>query len=310
MELIRIFRRELEQIGGRVVVGDIDATAPALYFAHRTYLLPAFRSSDIIEVLVDVCKKEEIDFIIPLLDPELQFYTEHFQTLSEQGIRILMPAPDFVRMSGSKLATWNAFREAGLLTPEIFSWDDQDIRFPVLLKPDRGSAGKGIYLVRNKEQLEAIRSHILREDWKDYMIQQFVEGDEITTDVMTDFSGNPLFIVQRMRLKIRGGEVERGKTVFIPGVEKKILDFVQRWQPAGVFNVQCFVREEKIWFTEINARFGGGYPLSYRAGANFPRALAELYQGKKLAYRADYRKDLYMLRFDGALYLPENELFS
>lgn len=310
VELVRLFKEELAASGGYVVVGDIDATAPALYVADRAYILPTFRARDVIDALWDVYQKERIDLIVPLLDPELFFYAKNYDRLASMGMNVLMPSPDFVMMSASKRKTHQAFTQAGLPVPKHFDWEDENIQYPVILKPDQGSAGKGIYVARTEEELRSFQQGTLRDSWRDYVIQEKASGAEITSDVLTDQSGMPIHIVQRMRLKTRGGEVERGKTVHFPEIEEYIRTFVKTFKPVGVFNIQCFIDNDRILFTEVNARFGGGYPLSHRAGANFPRAIIAMASGRKYSPKDPYTQNLYMLRFDEAIYLGAEELIS
>jgi carbamoyl-phosphate synthase large subunit len=144
------------------------------------------------------------------------------------------------------------------------------------------------------------------------VLQQQVSGEEITMDVFGDGSGRVVSVVQRQRLKIRGGEVERGITVKIPQLFEDAIALASVFRPYGVINVQCFynARTGERWYTEINARFGGGYPLAHAAGANFPRYLASLVHGDALTslVGSDYVEGLCMMRYDRAVYMPNAEL--
>lgn len=74
--------------------------------------------------------------------------------------------------------------------------------------------------------------------------------------------------------------------------------------------VQCFLQPDgEIIFIEINPRFGGGYPLSYRAGADFPSWLMQLYMGEHPQVAIDEWEDgLAMLRYDDAIFVKANEI--
>ena len=79
----------------------------------------------------------------------------------------------------------------------------------------------------------------------------------------------------------------------------------KHFKPFGAINVQLFRNRESgnYWFTEINARFGGGYPLSYHAGANFPRLIKKLLMDEQIHENIDgYKPGVYMLRYDEAVY--------
>jgi carbamoyl-phosphate synthase large subunit len=88
---------------------------------------------------------------------------------------------------------------------------------------------------------------------------------------------------------------------------------VQRLPGAwGPLTLQCFRRRDgRIVFIEINPRFGGGFPLALRAGADYPRWLLEWVLGlPSTANPAAWRPDVAMLRYDDAVFVPRTELLQ
>jgi carbamoyl-phosphate synthase large subunit len=81
--------------------------------------------------------------------------------------------------------------------------------------------------------------------------------------------------------------------------------------PYGALNVQVFVDSEtgRLAVIELNARFGGGYPLSFAAGADFPLALVQEALGlPRTAALGGWQDGLVMLRYDAAVFVPEAAL--
>jgi carbamoyl-phosphate synthase large subunit len=317
VELGDIFAKE----GYRVVSADAERTAPTLYTASRGLLLPSVSADPgaYTQALLAIVASEAIDVVVPLIDPELPVLARANDALRAIGCIANISSVASVDAANDKAATAGIFRQSGLQAPQtavIKGVLENDVEtasvfptWPALLKPRHGSAGKGIIRVLSREA--ALRVLVLQR-LADYVLQEEVAGDEITMDVLGDGSGRAVSVVQRQRLKIRGGEVERGVTVKIPQLFEDALAVTSVFRPYGAINVQCFYNAHtgERWYTEINARFGGGYPLAYAAGANFPMYLANLTRGEMMPSRvgSDYVDGLCMMRFDRAVYLPTVKL--
>lgn len=315
VELIDIFKKE----GFITFAADSDNTAPSLYIAHKGFIVsPVVNNPErYLEELLSVCKREQIRIIVPLIDPELVVLAEAKERFLDVGTVILISDSVFVKIAADKYASNIFFKEAGLPTPETLALDDEDILeriiknniFPGILKPRFGSSGKGVIHCDN---IECFKFLFPRLNINDYVLQKFLSGEEITIDIFGDGTGKLISAVQRKRLKIRGGEVERGITVKYPELFEDAVKFSRKFKPFGPVNIQCFRNEKGRFYTEINARFGGGYPLAYHAGANFIRYIKEMLAGKKLesVVGQDYKEGLVMSRFDEAIYKYKEELIN
>lgn len=317
VELISLFKRE----GFITFAVDSDPTAPSLYTADKGFIVPRVMDNpeEYIDALLDICKKEYIKVIIPLIDPELPILSKEKAIFSEIGTVVLLSDYSSVRIAADKYATHNFYKEVGLPSPETLALDNketvkkeiiQDI-FPALLKPRYGSAGKGILKCPNISWFNFFSSN---QDLYDYVLQKYISGEEITIDIFGDGTGQVISAVQRKRLKVRAGEVERGITVKYSELFEDVVRFSEKFKPFGPINIQCFYNKEerKKFYTEINARFGGGYPLAYYAGANFPKYIKAMLSGNILdsMIGRDYREGLIMCRFDEAIYKYKEELLG
>jgi len=317
VELINFFKRE----GFTTFAADYDPTAPSLYTADKGFIVPSVvdNPEKYIEALLNICKKEHIEVIVPLIDPELPILAKEKATFSNVGTVVLLSDYESVEIAADKYATYIFYKRAGLLSPKTLNLDDKKLVkeeiekdiFPALLKPRYGSAGKGIIKCPDIDCFNFFTSKL---NFQNYILQKYVSGEEITIDIFGDGTGRLISAVQRKRLKIRGGEVERGITVKYPDLFEDAVNFSKKFKPFGTVNIQCFYdkQEGKRFYTEINARFGGGYPLAYHAGANFPKYIKALLSGKTLEsmIEKDYKEGLIMSRFDEAIYKYREELLN
>jgi len=183
---------------------------------------------------------------------------------------------------------------------------ENKLDFPLIIKPRFGSASIGVQKCENYQDLEFYARKI-----SEPILQEFLQGDEITLDILCDFEGNPISIVQRKRIKVRGGEVERGITIKNYELLYLTLDLVKKLKPFGVINIQCFLTSRGFYFTEINPRFGGGYPLTHYAGVNFPQLIIKLIKGEKVEpIIGEYKEGVLMLRYDEGIFISEEELLK
>ncbi|AKX93501.1 carbamoyl phosphate synthase-like protein [Moorella thermoacetica] len=310
VELIKLFQ-EVQEVD-RVIAVDIGNTAPTLYCADKGFVIPKEGSDNYLDVLLEICRKYNIHMIIPLFDLELPFLSKLKETFHKEGVVVLISSPHVIEICLDKLQTAKFFNEHQIPTPltytpeDFLSRDIQGFDGQFIVKPRFGSSGKGVNKCNTKEEI----NYFIRQN-ETYIIQEFIRGYEVTLDVLCDFKGNCISIVPRKRLKVRGGEVERAVTIEAPNLLKITQEIVSKLNAVGPINIQCFITEQGPVFTEINPRFGGGYPLSYHAGADFPKMIVKMALGEKIAPRIGiYRRNLYMLRYDTAIYKGEDELID
>lgn len=304
---MRAFKRAVSDLGC-VFAADCDPTAPALFAADRGYILPKVSSPEYGRYLLELCLSNEINLVVPLIDPELPVLAREKATFLKHGIVLAVSDENVISIANDKLLTAQFFSSVGvpspvtvdagsyLTNPEIWP----ALHFPVVVKPKHGSAGQGMAVCFNHKDMEYCCSKLPEGE---AIIQEHLSGSEVTIDVFSDGSGNLIELVPRRRLKVRGGEVERGVTVDCGDFINYVASIVRALKPYGVINIQCFVTPTGPVFTEINARFGGGYPLADAAGACFPEMLVQLALGESIIPRiGQYKRNIVMTRYDSAFY--------
>jgi carbamoyl-phosphate synthase large subunit len=306
--LLESFRTSMRSLGvdGRVLATDRSAAASAFQLADARFLVPSCSDAGFIPALLEICRREHVTLVVPTIDPELPVLAAAREEFASIGTTIAVSSPDTVAIGADKRATNAWLRTHGFPTVRQASVADVldapgEWKFPVITKPFRGSASIGVERARSLDELA------LRADDDDVVVESVAAGVEYTVDVLVDSAGSVRCAVPRRRLETRGGEVSKAVTVR----SATLIDLVSELASAlpgafGALNVQLFATSEcqHPEVIEINARFGGGYPLSYAAGADFPGWLLEDVLGLPSSARADeWRGGVVMLRYDDAVFV-------
>lgn len=301
IELISGFIRAARRLGLRIQVhvADTEALVAAACVADRAHTVPSADAGAYIPSLLKVARRERIDLVIPLLDVELLKLALARGRFARFGCHVIVSSPRVVRRCRDKLALYRDFTARGIDVPR--TWTPDEIRarrrhaFPYFLKPRKGSASQGNFVLRQRADLDAFVPRVA-----DAIIQEYVAGDEYTLDVYAGDDGRPRCVVPRRRLEVRGGEVTKAVTVRHEGIMATGVRVVEALAECrGLITVQLFLTPEgRIKVIEVNPRFGGGVPLAIHAGADIPRWLLSEWLGRRPRIRLDhFREGVAMLRY-------------
>ena len=307
VELVKAFKQAREElnIGGKVIACDLSDTAPAIYHADGYYLVPRILDDNYIPSIMDICKKENIDLIIPTIDTELLKLAEEKEKIeSETNAKVHVSDLNVVKICRDKYNTQAFFEEHGFKVPRLITQkeiENKEYEFPMFIKPLNGSSSINTFKINNERELEFFLEYVPQP-----MVQEFIEGDEYTIDAFVDFNHNPITIVPRQRLATRGGEVLKGVVKKDREIIEEVKKVIEILKPIGHITLQCMKTKRGIEFIEINPRFGGGAPISIKAGANSPENLYRLLMGETLAYNEEYEDNLLASRHDDAVFINCN----
>lgn len=312
VSLIRHFKNVLNDLGieGLIITADLKSTSPAAFVSDYHELVPRVLDDSYIPALKKICKKYDIHLLIPLIDTELTILAKHKEEFEELGVTVLVSSIETNEICFDKRKTGRFFVENGFDTPKEYVIEeiinDPNADYPYLIKPAKGSSNIGVYKVRNREELLFFKDYI-----SEPVLQEFVKGEEYTIDVLVDFDGKVVTAVPRLRIETRDGEVSKGMTVRNELLIHSARRVVEKLPGAvGCITLQCFLTDKNdVKFIEINPRFGGGFPLSIAAGADFPRFIIESLLGKPPSINVDDWKDgLVMLRYDDAIFVNKDDI--
>ena len=291
VELIQAFQKAAKELETDLTIigGDLSDTAPALYFCDQTKKLCKIADPQYIPTLLKICEEEKIDCLIPTIDTDLLILAQNKERFEYLRTKVLISDEDKVTLCRDKRYTADYFLSLGLKSPlpvdEVFRYQGG---FPAFIKPKDGSSSINAYRVENERDLR-----IYAEKIKDYIIQPFIAGKEFTIDIFCDYEGDPVYITPRERMAVRAGEVLKTKICQDEKMISEMKLLVEDYKPCGQITVQLIQDEVtgENYYIEINPRFGGGAPLSIKAGADSAKAVIEMLQGKKLEYVPNAAKD-------------------
>lgn len=307
--LLHLFQNAAHSRGWRVIAGDHDSLAPTLFLADAAVQLPAVLSKTYIPKLLELVEVHNIRLIVPVIDTELLLLAQSAELFCAHQCRVLISSERFVSVVRDKWWSGLAFSNRGIATPT--SWLPESFHLPelperVFVKPRNGSSSMNA-IATTRDQLAAILPQV-----PNALIQEELLGTEITIDALLDFTGIPVHYVPRVRIRTIGGESIQGRTLADLGLRDWITECLMvsgDMGAIGVLTLQAFLTDRGPVLTEINPRFGGGFPLSYAAGAHYPEWVLDLVEGKPVEPRIGaYTTDLYMTRYHCEHFLQKSEL--
>ena len=297
--LLKAFQAEILYSGMEALVFAADAQphySSACQFADKAFQLPLVSDLEYLDTLRELCEKNKIGLIIPTIDDELHTLTSAKRHFAAAGINIVISDSDLIASCRDKRLTSELFNSLNIANPQIL--DREKLTFPCFAKPYDGSGSAGAQKLDTPSDL----THRLVTN-KKLIFTEFIDDtfDEYTIDAYFDKQNSLKCLVPRHRLEVRAGEVS--KCITRKGaVYDYLIDKLKYLRGAcGCLTIQLFShpKNDVICAFEINPRFGGGYPLSYSAGANYPAwIISEYLLGKEIKFFDSWKPDLLMLRFD------------
>lgn len=299
--LLKYFKENMQE-DDKVVATDMQLSAPALQVADVIKQVPAVYNPKYVDIMLDICREQDIDAIISLNDLELPILSENRERFKEIGVTVVVSAPNVIETCFDKYKTAQWIESVGLKAPKTYvtlaSAKDAlakgIIEFPLFMKPRWGSGSIGLETIDDMEELD-IYYHILLKKIKktilatastgdEYiLIQEKLTGKEFGLDVMNDLNGNNIAISVKQKLAMRAGETDKALTVDLPEVRKIGAVIGRNLKHIGNLDVDVMQRTNGDYCVlEMNPRFGGGYPFSYEAGVNMPKAILQWLKGEKI----------------------------
>jgi len=307
--LLENFRRAAKQLKTNASFLGTDTTelSPALQLCDHRFGVKPTTHAVYIKQLLSIVKTNRVKLLIPTVDLDLKRLAQNKPKFTALGCRVLVSDPEVIDICQDKRKTYKFLLKSNFDTPATVSiWtaiknSKSETGLPLFLKPWDGSAGRGNAVVNNRKELLFYSKRI-----PNAICQELVKGTEYTCDVYVDFSMKVRCVVPRKRIEVRAGEVSKGQIVKNTHIMNEAAKLVEKLGAGpGVITLQLFLTENgKIKYIEINPRFGGGAPLSIKAGADFPKWILQELTGRKPNIRPNSIKDdLIMLRYDSEVWL-------
>lgn len=288
---------------GNVIATDMSNLAPALYDADKYYIVPRMTAPNYLDVILDICKKEKITGVLSLIDPELSLLAENVRKFDAIGTKVIGSSYELCEMALDKFQMYNWLTEhnykcaKSYMDKEAFYADVEAgrISYPVFVKPARGSASIAISKVYDKETVELLFAHD-----KGLMIQEFLDGQEIGADVYIDLISKEIVsIFTKKKIKMRAGETDKAVSFKDAKLFALIEKFVSEAGYVGQIDIDIFEINGEYYISEVNPRFGGGYPHAFESGCDHMSLIAENLAGRvNSASIGNYDDGICMMKYN------------
>ena len=301
-KIVQYFKKAFEG-RGLIIAADASSLAPALYDADKYFIVPPITAEGYIDLILDICKKEQIAGVTSLIDPELGLLAENAERFKAVGTIVVGSSAALCDLSLDKMEMYRWLCEHGYKCAR--SWTDRNefyaeeekgtVSFPVFVKPVKGSASINISKVYDRETVEVLFEH---DD--NLMIQEFLNGQEIGADVYIDLlSGEVVSIFTKKKIKMRAGETDKA----VSFKDVKLFDLIEKFVSEagyrGAIDIDIFEINGEYYISEVNPRFGGGYPHAYESGCDYMKLILNNLEGKANKKNIGaYEEGIYMMKYN------------
>ena len=309
-KVVQYFKKEFKNIG-KIVATDMSELAPAIYEADKFYIVPSMNDPLYLDKILDICKNEKIDAIFTLIDPEISLIAENKKKFLDIGVVPLVSDYELVELALDKYKMFKYLNENGYKTAKSYidknefysDLDEGKINFPVFVKPVRGSASINISKISSKKEID-----ILFELYDNLIIQEFLDGQEIGADVYIDpISKKVVSIFTKEKIKMRAGETDKSKSFKNEKLFKLISELVEKIGYTYMIDIDIFRINGEYYISEINPRFGGGYPHAYECGIDFIKLIINTINNQENKNQVgNYKDNIYMMKYNDIMIINKN----
>jgi carbamoyl-phosphate synthase large subunit len=299
--LLKYFKENLEE-GDKIVATDMQLSAPALQVADVKLQVPAVYDPEYVNITHNICKEQQIDVLLSLNDLELPILADNKARFEELGVKVIVSSPEVIDIAFDKYKTAQWVESLGLVAPKTYVRLEDvkkalaagEIEFPLFMKPRWGSGSIGLESIADMEELDIYYNLLMKKIKKtilatasvgdEYiMIQEKLTGSEFGLDIMNDLNGNHVAVSVKQKLAMRAGETDKAVTVDLPEVREMGRKIGEALGHIGNLDVDIMQRADGAYCVlELNPRFGGGFPFSYEAGVNMPKAIIQWVKGENV----------------------------
>jgi carbamoyl-phosphate synthase large subunit len=266
----------------RIIGTSNSRLTPGFRNCDLAVLLPDIVSTDYLPALTRLCRDEDITALVSFFDPDINVLSRHLGDFRALGVVPILPTPEVNEIAFDKYRTFTFALNNGFDAPETFVDLEQAmtavetgrIRFPMVVKPRHGFASLNLFRARDANELDVLFRYV-----PEMMIQPLITGTEYDLDICNDLHGQVLSVVPKRKISTRAGEVDQAEICNTPSMMAlglRLGEALGKMGHVGPLDVDVIVNDDKPYILDINPRFGGGYPMSHLAGADFPRLLMQM----------------------------------
>ena len=311
-QLLKNFRQSMGD-KGKIIATDLSEYAPALYFADKAYLVPPINDPTYLDTVVDICKKENIDAITTVIDPEIEILAKYRDRFESIGVEVLAPYEETAKLCFDKFAMYEYLTKCGIPTVLTFgdfnsfktAFDSGKIDFPVFVKPRTGSGSVGARKICNIGDLKCAFDAD-----SSLIVQEFMKGRDLDADVYIDtISKQPVAIFSKKKISTTIGGANKTVSFKDEKLFQLIKEALKHFEFNGPIDIDFFERDGEYYLSEINPRFGGAYLHAYGAGVDFVNLIENNLNGiANESIIGEYEENIVMMMYDSVVIKKTGEL--
>lgn len=301
-KIVQYFKKTLGE-NGKVIATDMSTIAPAIYEADKYYIVPRITEPGYIDIILDICKKENISGVLSLIDPELSLLAENEDKFKAVGTTVIGSSYELCERALDKMQMFEWLRSHGYNCAKSYVDKNEffaDVKtgkanYPVFVKPVRGSASIAISKVFDNETVDLLFNHS-----DNLMIQEYLDGQEIGADCYIDLlSGELVSVFTKKKIVMRSGETDKSVSFKDDKLFELIKKFVNESGWRGQIDIDIFEINGEYYISEVNPRFGGGYPHAYECGADHMKLIVNNLNGiVNSDVIGNYKENVYMMKYN------------
>lgn len=299
--LVDYFKKEFGY-NSKIICTNSSELSTALSVGDKSYISPMIYEETYIPFLLEICKKEKINILVSLFDIDLPILAYNRDKFENLGVKLILSDLSIIEVCNDKYKM-NKFLKnnffdtiyTGLSIEDEYIKNNISSEKKFILKPRWGMGSLGIYISDEYEEAKYFYKKIRKDIDKSYLryeakqdiensilIQELIEGKEYGLDIVNDLEGNYITTIVKEKLAMRSGETDIAKIVHFPLLEdfgKRIAD---KTRHIANMDLDLILNDKGIFVIDMNARFGGGYPFTHKAGVNIVKIIKELLEGKTI----------------------------
>ena len=301
-KIVQYFKKTLGE-NGKVIATDMSTIAPAIYEADKYYIVPRITEPGYIDIILDICKKENISGVLSLIDPELSLLAENEDKFKAVGTTVIGSSYELCERALDKMQMFEWLRSHGYNCAKSYVDKNEffaDVKtgkanYPVFVKPVRGSASIAISKVFDNETVDLLFNHS-----DNLMIQEYLDGQEIGADCYIDLlSGELVSVFTKKKIVMRAGETDKSVSFKDEKLFELIKKFVNESGWRGQIDIDIFEINGEYYISEVNPRFGGGYPHAYECGTDHMKLIVNNLNGiVNSDVIGNYKENVYMMKYN------------
>ena len=267
----------LSDFKGKILSTDSNNLSAGFFLSDYYEVIPEAEADDYLEVLLNIIDKYKIEVLMPSSGYDIFPFSEFKAKLKKHGVFPVISDRKVLEICRDKISTFNHLNKYFSL-PFTTLNPQEIVSYPVIAKPRFGKGSRDVVQINDEKEL-----HYVSSKYSNMIYQEYLPGDEYTIDVMSDFEANPIVSVPRIRLQTKSGISTKGKVILDKYLIEESMKITSKLKIIGPSCIQMKKdNSDEFKLVEINPRLGGGTIFTTLAGANFPKMIIDLIEGKSI----------------------------